>query len=334
MKRMSRKPRFFNIVFVLLFLIQGLVFEVNAQDVTLKVSASKDTILIGDQLEMLMEVEKTNDFDVWFPTLEDSITENISIVQYLGIDTINIDKDKSKLVQRYIITSFDSGVFEIPAFQFPISSKTGNDTLESIPVKLVVNTLPIDMQKPIKNIKPIYKAPITFAEIWPFIAIAIGLALLSFLLYYISKKIKAKEPIIPRFEKPKTPPEVIAFRNLNSLKSKKLWQQGRVKEYYSILTEIIRVYIEGRFEIMAMEQTSEEILYQFERTDFGAKEEYTILKRMFATADMVKFAKGESLADENELHLANAYKFVENTTPVAEAEEDNKGDNEPVVTIN
>ena len=321
MKKESNKSGLWSVVLVF-FIAQVYLMTVNAQDITLKVSATKDTILIGDQLEMMIEVEKSNDFDVWFPIFEDSLTEHINVVQNLGIDTVDIDKNKSRLIQKYIITSFDSGVFEIPALKFPLSSKTGNDTIESTPVKLVVNTLPVDLEKPIKDIKSIYKAPITFAEIWPFLLIPVGLLLLILLLNYISKKIKAKEPIIPRFEKPKTPPEVIALRDLNSLKSKKLWQQGRIKEYYSLLTEIIRVYIEGRFDIMAMEQTSEEILERFEKTDYGTKEEYIYLRKMFLTADMVKFAKGTTLADENELHMANAYKFVENTTPVVEIEED------------
>ncbi|MBN1181227.1 MAG: hypothetical protein JXB49_03000 [Bacteroidales bacterium] len=306
---------------VFLLIAQSFSGSLSAQDVTLKVSTNKDTILIGDHVELLLQVDKANEYDVWFPILTDTITEHIDVISVEPIDTLQGDDGRSKLTQKYIITSFDSGIFEIPPLPFAISGKGEVDTIHSSEIQLVVNTLPVSLEDPIKDIKDIYKVPLTFRELLPYILILLGAAMLVIVTIYVIKKIKAKEPIIPRIEKPKTPPEIIAIRDLDSLKAKKLWQQGRVKEYYSILTDIIRIYIEDRFYIMAMEQTSDEILLQFEKTEYGTQEEYSILKRMFTTADLVKFAKGDPLADENELHLANAYVFVEKTTPVKEVEE-------------
>jgi hypothetical protein len=89
-----------------------------------------------------------------------------------------------------------------------------------------------------------------------------------------------------------------------------LWQQNRIKEYYTELTDIIRVYIENRFLIMAMEQVTDEILGRFSCTKLIDSFMYDKLSHMLSLADMVKFAKAIPLPDENDLVLKNAYDFV------------------------
>jgi hypothetical protein len=130
--------------------------------------------------------------------------------------------------------------------------------------------------------------------------------------------------------KPKEPAHIIALRELDRIKNEKIWQKDKIKEYYSEVTEVLRTYIEDRFEIPAMEQTSEETLDSFKfRRDLLNEKLYSNLGRILNLADLVKFAKYIPLPDDNNLTLVDAYFFVNETkkeeikTPETPVIEDN-----------
>ena len=72
---------------------------------------------------------------------------------------------------------------------------------------------------------------------------------------------RERKSLIPfKKEEPKLPPHEQALKELDAIKQQKLWQQGRSKEYYTLITETLRRYMVDRFGINAMEMTSDEIL--------------------------------------------------------------------------
>ena len=116
--------------------------------------------------------------------------------------------------------------------------------------------------------------------------------------------------------KPKLPPHVIALQELDKLKTEQLWQQDKVKDYYTRLTDIVRVYIEDRFSVPAMEQTTFEILSEFKRNGSQLDTKtYNELQEILEVADFVKFAKLTPLPDVNQNMMTFAYLFVNETTP-------------------
>src|SRR5690606_36569190 len=108
------------------------------------------------------------------------------------------------------------------------------------------------------------------------------------------------------------PAHVRAVNELDKLKSEKIWLQGREKEFYSRLTDILRRYIYEREGINAMEMTSGEILNSVRQIS-EVDSVYENLKQILTTADLVKFAKYKPYADENDLSMVNAYFFVNQT---------------------
>jgi hypothetical protein len=104
----------------------------------------------------------------------------------------------------------------------------------------------------------------------------------------------------------------IAVNRLNELNARNLWQQGDVKLYYIELTEILRVYLERRYRIQAHEQTTDEIFAALK--DKGlSKESSNILLQILQLADLVKFAKQQPTAYENEQSMENAIIFIQQT---------------------
>ena len=186
----------------------------------------------------------------------------------------------------------------------------------------------VDKPEEFYDIKDIWKPPFVLADYYPIIY---GILLALFLICviaYIIKRIRNKQSLIP-FKKPepKLPPHEQAIKELDEIKQQKLWQQGRSKEYYTLITETLRRYIVDRFDINAMEMTSGEIL-DIIRKQHEADSVYENLKQILNLSDFVKFAKMNPLPDENDLSMVNAYLFINQTkieevvTPeAAEAEE-------------
>lgn len=160
--------------------------------------------------------------------------------------------------------------------------------------------------------------PFIFAEIRDYaIYGAIALIILSLIVWYVVWYMRNKWQGRVRDVKPapKLPPHVIAIKALDELRNRKLWQNGKHKLYYSTLTEILRLYIEGRWEVGALEMTTDEIITALRDVDIK-HDSRSNLVAILRTADMVKFAKALPDAEENEQLFNYAYYFVENTKSV------------------
>jgi len=206
---------------------------------------------------------------------------------------LRLDNKRLEITRNYNISCFDSGYHYIPPFIFQYNKDSLSATWETQPLFLHVSRVdiaPADSSDVIFDIKLPGKMPITFSEIFPWIVGAILIGLLVFILVYYFKKRKKQEPLF-KIRKPEEPPHIIALRDLDKLKEKKLWQKGKIKLYYSELTGIIRKYIERRYQTGAMEQTSNEI---------------------------------KPLPDENETALLNAYVFVNETKQIWQKELDDQ----------
>ena len=141
------------------------------------------------------------------------------------------------------------------------------------------------------------------------LAITLVAAVSSVAVYaYIQKKKKGYyfKPVVIE------PPHVIALHALDHVKVEKLWQQGKEKEYFTEVTDILRKYIENRFGVNAFEMTSDEIL-NIVNNFMIADSSTDSLKQVLKLADLVKFAKYKPFPDENDLSLVNAYLFVNQT---------------------
>lgn len=287
---------------------------VNGQEVRLRTALEHDTIWLGDQLKLLMVVELPAGSKIDFPQISDSI-QKIEILQKSKIDTSKLDGTKIQLKQTYLITCFDSGAHYIPPFYFKIINGERIDSLKSNDLSLFVKFPPVDLKRGPADIKKPFTAPITFKEIAPWLLGIILVAAFIFLVIYAISRRNKNKPLFQRPPKPKLPPHIIALQELDKLKTEELWQHEKVKDYYTRLTDIIRFYIEDRFMVAAMEQTTFEILNEFKGGKSPLdKKSYKELKEILELADFVKFAKLTPLPDENHNMLSYAYQFVKETT--------------------
>lgn len=280
----------------------------------INVNAKLDTniLLIGDQVRFTLEVQHPININVRFPVLPDTISK-LEILSRSKIDSVKSAQPPALIEkQTFILTGFDSGYFVIPPVQFTYSQNNDTSPLfaETEPILVTVNTLSVDTMQSIKDIKAPLDVPFSLKEAIPYILGGLVVAVLIAALIYYFKNRKKPVPLSKKI--PTRPAHEIAIEELEKLESEKLWQQGHVKTYHSRLSDIVRTYIEHRFGINAMEQTTDEIMDNF-LADMIAAELKSKLKNTLELADLAKFAKVQPLPDENQRSLDFAFFFVRET---------------------
>lgn len=281
-----------------------------------KVKAEIDTtsIRIGEQFQYKILVDETE--NVIIPKLE---LNGLEVVDSTKIDTV-----KNKLIKKYILTGFDSGAYYIPQQQIFIKNQA--HLTDSLLIN--VKTVAVDTTKikkfPIKGIKSEPYKLNDFSHLW-WVALLV-LVLVASLVYLMFFKKRKKEVLKP--QKPKLPPYKQAIESLKKLDEKLLWQNNKIKKYYSELTNIVRNYIEEELKVPALENTSSEVinlLKDFHYTDAIKTDKETIekLNNLLKEADLVKFAKSKPLANEIEKDRSIAEDIINNlkTKPVIKDEE-------------
>jgi hypothetical protein len=309
----SLKTKLYKLLFAFTLLFS--VAIVNAQQIKATARLDSTNILLGDQIKLFLEIDYPKNTKVEFPQIPDSLSGFIEVLNKSKIDTVDLaDRAFQKQIRWYTITSFDSGSYRIAPQWFKINI---NGTIDSVPtnsVTLNVYSMKIDTTRGLTDIKMPYGAPVTLKEVTPYI---LGVMLIGAIIFLILYSIRRKKKNMPFFAlpvKPKEPPHIIALRELDRIKNEKIWQKDKTKQYYSEVTDVLRNYIEDRFEIRAMEETTDEILDNFMyRKDLLSEKSYQYLSQILSLADLVKFAKYKTLPDDDNITLVNSYFFVNDT---------------------
>ena len=297
---------------IVLSFLQGT--KLYAQQTLIDVSIDSAAILIGEQTVLHLTVTTDNGKNVIVPIPNDTLMTGVEVLNIAKADTTVIDNNRLLIKQDILVTSFDSSLYLLPPFK--VIDQT--DTIYSNQVALKVSTIPVNIDKPdeFNDIKDTWDPPFVLADYYLLIYGVLFACFLICLIGYILKRLRNRQSIIPfKKQEPKLPPFEMAMKELDEIKQQKLWQQGRNKEYYTLLTDTLRKNMVNRFGINAMEMTSGEIL-ELIRLESEANSSYNSLKQILELADFVKFAKLHPLPDENELSLMNAYLFVNQTKVV------------------
>lgn len=280
-----------------------------------RAALTKQSILIGEQTQLHLSIRFHAKDSIGFPKLADSIGSKIRIAG-MKADTAFDKGDNSieTITRHYTITAFDSGSYTIPSYAF----KMPVGVMQTDSLVLDVKTVAVDTTKAFYDIKQPLAIKYSFwdwlRDNWKLVVgILAAMAATGGVVYYLLKRPK-KEVV----EEPKVikPPHVIALEKLAEIKGKQLWQQEQVKEYYIEISDVVRDYLEQRYKIQALEQTSEEIFASLKHMDI-ASEDRNLLRQLLVLSDMVKFAKEKPTPVENEKSMENAVSFVKDTQPLA-----------------
>lgn len=302
-----------------------------AQEVKINVSATPQKITIGDYVSLKYSTSfNPQKVRVSLPNILDTFN-HFEIVERKKIDSLE-KQDVLNLSQENIISNYDSGAWYIPSVTFSVQPLDGSEPYEikSDSILIQVATVAVDTSQPMKPIYEIIEAKAPWWEMWLYILGALIILLIIIgLVYYYRKHIRTKTERPKKKNKNEELPWQKAKRLLQELEREKLWESGQEKEHHTQITDVVRTYIEEVLGLDCFEKTSQEIVTDVKKTLQKRKykkrgDVLDLLRNIFMTADLVKFAKSKPTEDEHLGSLRNAEQFIDSTSTFLIAQQKEK----------
>lgn len=318
---MLKRMKIFGCLFFCCLLALGL--RAQSPDVGAQLSASE--ILIGDEVVLTLIISHGDEVrlkNIGLGALE--AIENLEVKQINPADTAS--RSPYNIQQQIILTSFDSGVYQLPAIPLTFASSSGDQVVNTQPLQLLVTPYPVQLtdSTDIQPIKDILKEKVGLEDALPYLLIGVSLLLIGFGIWWLVKGRKRQKVDTG----PVTPPlkaHELAFQKLAVLETEPWLKQGEYKTYQSELSYILREYFENRYGVNALEATTFELLKHLQNLEI--EDWYDQLKDLLQKSDLVKFAKAEYPLDFHESAFALVKSFVEDTQEVPlETEEDEENE--------
>ena len=276
---------------VILFLCVFIGFDCIAQSIQSRLDSTQ--FLIGDQTRLIFEgtfstpIEEINfstaPFEEWSEI--EYVTQSPLYKESVG--------DKVSYRRDFLIAFFDTGAYYIPKIPVYVHRGGQIDTLYS--PQIPVHVRPFAVDSTLAPIKPIIREPFMLSGIFwwlvgSFLALKLLIALI--LLLVIRNRNKEHEEVIVS----KTPYEQ-ALDELKTLDEKGYIKLGKVKEHFSDLSMILRMFLERQMGFPAAELTTREIGYDLNRLGLNRDLSREILNKL-EKIDLIKYAKAHPSTEE------------------------------------
>ncbi len=314
---MVRKFRY--IIFICTLLTCLLPAALHCQEVRVEAALDTSRIRIGEQVKVDIYLNydaREKNIRIQWPAIGDTLTGKVEVISSTAIDTTFPNKTNSSRIfqhQQLTVSVYDSGYYSIPGFKFVVNGDTTRPLFTN-PLFLQVHTVPTDTSaSKLKDIKPPFNEPFNWKWYKAYFFWGIGLLAAIIITIVLYNRLRNREENkVPEPDKPKVPAHITALQSLEKIREQQVWREGRVKEYYSSIADTIRIYIEERFNVHALESTTDEIMLAF-RSQVIDPESKAKLQQLLTLSDLVKFAKLTPVELEHELTLNNAFDFVNGT---------------------
>lgn len=314
-KTMNTFKRCLTIYNRVIALVAIALFGVSAMYAQVTVTARLDSVqfYVGQQDGLELQVTMPAGRQLQMPVLKKGmeIVPDVEIVDVAAQDTLLMNEGNQwQITQRYIITAWDSAYYYLPS----ISVKVDSVEYESKPLafkvySLEVDTLNADRFFPNRDIQELPFSWEDWREIAYGLMIIVPLLALIVAMVILIKKGKPIFRLVRR--KKKLPAHQVAISEIERIKEQRTWAKEDSKEYYTLLTDTLRTYIQDRYGFSAMEMTSSEIIERLMQE--GDEKSIEELREIFHTADLVKFAKWSTQINENDANLMAALQYINET---------------------
>jgi len=306
---MTKLNKTLQFIILFVFAVRGI-----AQNSGVEISSQvdKSRITIGDLIVYSVKMIHPAKIEVDMP----GPAANLGGFEIRDYNVKKARREGSRIISEaeYVISTFLTGEFVIPplTLYYRIPGDSVVKSISTGKIKIIVESLKASEAGDIRDIKP----PKEISRDWRTIILLSSLGLLLLLMIIagiiIHRRRKAGQSLLPVKTAPPRPPHEIAFENLQKLEAAKLPEQGKIKQYYIEISDIIRVYIEGRYYLTALEMTTFEVLHDLKGVDIQL-ENHDLIRTFLESADLVKFAKKNPADKENEEIMQNAREIIDRT---------------------
>jgi hypothetical protein len=293
----------------ILILLITAIAQTSLIEVTAEVD--KSVITIGDRITYSLKIKRDKNLRIEQP----GPAANLGMFEIKDYKIHDPVQENGNIVEQYdyVISVFDTGKFVIPSFPvafFPSDTSHKYQIIQSEPIDITVESLLSAEDNDIKDIKPPLQIPVEYRR---FILIGGGILLLigigAFLFYYYRRRKQG----VPLFKREVIrPAHEIAFEAIDELLRKSYLEKQEFKQFFTELSDVLRHYLENRFFITAMEETTAELLESMQELELD-DEDSAKSKEVLDISDLVKFAKYEPQQQEIDDAIEMTKAFIQST---------------------
>ncbi|MGZ5244117.1 MAG: hypothetical protein ACXWEY_14815 [Bacteroidia bacterium] len=283
-------------------------YRLAAQQFKGEATVTKDTFIVGDSIGVKITIQGE-------PGHIYRLQEIPQLQGMEWLDSFVLQQDFNTGSFVFPVTGFDSGSFIFPRLYFNVYN-ADNDavaTAQTQALPINITYAQVDTTQDIKPIKAPIEVDYTPFPNWPFIVL--GLIILLAVTYFLYRKWQ-KKPLAQAIEPIQLPEENLlsygedAIRQIQQLQAENSVQNE--KQYFFELKEILRTYIQKRYQIRNQGKTSAQILGELKKKSIK-QENIISLNGIFSRADLVLFAKHKLEMAEKDLAAEHAVAFIKNT---------------------
>ncbi len=295
-----------------------------AQDLSIDVRLDRSEMMIGQQAVIDLTV-RTDDLENTLLQLPaDSLVKHFEILAYQVTDTIDVDDKIKEIKAQMLITSFDSTLVEIPPFIVLNNERISQS--RSLFIKMIMPEVNLEEPEKFNDIKAPWSIAFSFEDILHFflshpltwLILFVTLVLVAWRLYRRYREYRAiKLAQMPAPPEPELTPKQLAMQELQSLSE--MWGKKLIesKEYYSKLTEILRIYIDQAAQIPAPKMSSSQLTQTIrDAREKAIRDLHNSLSELLSAADLVKFAKHQPSDREAIDGLRDTLRFIDTADPI------------------
>ena len=260
---------------------------------SLQTNINKKNILIGEQIDYQLKfVLPSTNYTIEF-NLPDSFP-HFDIISQLKSDSTDAN-GHYLVIQRIVLTSFDSGKWYLPSLPIKITNASKNYTVNSDSILINVGYAAADSTGQLRDIKPVMDV-FVIDNTWMYIIAGIITAIIIVILLYRYFKHRTKKEA-PVFKSSLSPYDE-AMQALKNLSKYDLQNAAEIKEYHTGLSDVFKRYLSRRGRRNLMNRTTGDILLALKENN--ADSIVTASAEALRTCDAVKFAKYlPSVAESN-----------------------------------
>ncbi len=271
----------------------------------------KDKLTIAESLLLELETAIGPGYEIKMPKIGEQLMD-FGILDWSDSGKILGDKNVVLERYRYRLEPLLSGSFEIPAFKFEffdVNDPNTKSVLETEPLKVEVASLLGEERSKliIADIENVVDMPSqsSYLFLWAGLAAAASVVI-GLWIYLRREKIKKAVRIFK-------PAHEIAYERLRVLVAEDLIKAGKLKEFYERISNILRHYIEDRFDLHAPERTTEEFLAEIQFSQVLASDDKESIGNFLKHCDLVKFAKYNPTTEQIQKTFDLVKEFIEKT---------------------
>jgi hypothetical protein len=280
---------------------------------TVHIRTDKAKMTIAETVLLEIEAAIEPGFEVKMPKV-DKVLENFGIVDWDNLGDKLDENNNVVQTYQYRLEPFLSGTFAIPAFTFEFydtnSPKENKYEFTTEPIDIEVTSLLGEQRAElvIADIEDVVQMPKGNPYFWLWTS-GIIVFITSGIAVWIYLRQRKQADLVRIFK----PAHEIAYERLRALVKEDPVKAGRIKEFYEQISDILRHYIEHRFNLRAPERTTEEFLIELATTEVLGAADKEDLGEFLKHCDLVKFAKHNPTTGQIQKTFDLVKDFIEKT---------------------